>query len=231
MNRYKYLIFTIVLFLTCITNTYAACTQEEINEFKKVEDDYVVKYEFDKNTKTYNVTFYTEESSRYTYILDQKMNLNDLTEETETNYTFAKVMPGEYKIRVTGLSKECNNILKEIVLKIPEYNTYSEDPLCEGIEEFVLCSPTYNKEITYEEFVSRINTHKKNHSGEEATKPKDEESPEKNEEKKENEFITNIVNYIKTYLLEIIIVTIFIILLIITIIIAAKSIRKSRRLE
>ena len=51
MKINKYIPLTAMLFLSCITNTYAACTQDEINEFKRIEDDYKVTYDFNKNTK------------------------------------------------------------------------------------------------------------------------------------------------------------------------------------
>ena len=35
----KYIISTLILSLLCMNKTYAACTQEEINAFKKIEDD------------------------------------------------------------------------------------------------------------------------------------------------------------------------------------------------
>ena len=53
MNRKKYLILTTMLSLLCINKTYAACTQQEINDFKKIEDEYKITYKFDKETKTY----------------------------------------------------------------------------------------------------------------------------------------------------------------------------------
>ena len=99
------------------------------------------------------------------------------------------------------------------------YNKLSEDPLCEGNEDFVLCNPSYDKEIDYDTFVSRLNTYKKN----KGNNP----SSSSNSVKEENAIIT----YIKNNLVSIITITIFIILVIITIILTAKSIKKSRRLE
>ena len=219
MKIYKKTIFTIILFLICITNTYAACTQEEINEFKKIEDEYTIKYEFNKDTKDYTITFNAPLPEKYTYQFNEDIDIKNLEMTTETNFKISKVTPGEHQIEIMGITKECLGIIKTITLKLPEYNNYSEDLLCEGIEEFVLCQPTYDKDIDYDTFVSRVNTYKK--------------SKEKKQNNKiiQNEKDNKIIEYIKDNLIQIIIVAIFIVLVIITAYIMIKSIRKSRRLD
>ena len=126
--------------------------------------------------------------------------------------------PQKYDIYIIGQTEQFDDILKAITLNLP-YNSLSEDPICEGIEEFVLCQPTYSKEIDYDTFVSRVNTYKKSKVTQ--------SSSNNNNSNKENELIT----YIKENLLTIITISIFIILVIITIILTARSIKKSRRLE
>lgn len=220
MKKYKHIIFTISLFLICMTNTYAACTKEEINDFKRIEDEYTIKYKFNKSTKDYTVTFNIPMIEKYTYSLDNIIEKAKFVSETETSFTFSDIKPGEYPINVVGVSSECDDILKTINLKLAKYNKYSEDPICEGIEEFVLCQETYDKEIDYDTFVSRVNTYKK-------SKEKQENNKVEEKPKEENK----VLKYIEDNLIQIIIVTIFIILVLITAHITFKSIRKSRRLE
>lgn len=219
MKIYKQSIFTIMLFLICITNTYAACTQEEINEFKKIADEYTIKYEFNKETKDYTVTFYAPLMDKYNYSIPVEMG--EITDMIliENGYIIKGIKPGEYKIEVSTNTPTCNNSLKTITLKLAKYNSFSEDPLCNDIEEFVLCQPTYDKDIDYETFASRVNTYKKNKENKVVEEV--EEPVEKNE----------ILEYIKNNLIQIIIISIFVILVLITAIITIKSIRKSRRLE
>ena len=220
MKIYKKTIFTTILFLTCITNTYAACTQEEINEFKKIEDQYTVKYEFNKDTKDYTLTFNAPRMDEYSYQLNLDMNKVRFKNSTETSFTFSGILAGEYKFEIAGIKGECEDVLKTITLNLSEYNKFADDPLCEGIEEFVLCQPIYEKEIDYETFVSRVNTYKK-------SKEKKEQKQEPQQTAKENP----VLEYIQENLIQIIIIVIFIILVIITTCVTIKSIRKSRRLE
>lgn len=220
MKNIKHIIYTIVLFLICITNTYAACTEEAIKEFKKLEDKYTVKYEYNKPTKDYTLTFYFADTDKYTYQVDERLQEMEYIEFNDTNFKTIVKEPGEYKINVTGFFENCYGVLKIINLKLPKYNKYSEDPICKGIEEFVLCNPAYDKEIDYDSFVSRVNTYKKS-KNKEPEKPNEPVTPPENE----------ILKYIKDNIIQIIIVVVFIILLIITACITLKSIRKSRRLE
>ena len=122
------------------------------------------------------------------------------------------------------MTETCDDVLKTTILKLPKYNKYSEDPLCEGIEEFDLCNSTYDKEIDYDTFVSRVETYKR-------TKNKNENINNDNDTGNNNKLLNNMKTYIEENLIQIIIVTVFIILVVITTIITAKSIRKSRRLE
>ena len=225
MKIYKYTILTFILFLLGISNIHASCTQEEINNFKKVEDQYKVTYEIDKTTKTYKVTFFTPAIDKYTYTIDEKIETNTFDSVSDESIAISGIKPGEYQINVIGVTEECDEILKKIALKLPKYNHMADDPLCKGIEEFVLCNPLYDKEIDYESFVSRVETYKANKNKTQL----DDVGEEK--DKIENENLNRMIKYLKENLIQIIIIVVFVILLIITIAVTAKSIRKSRRLE
>lgn len=219
MNRKKYLIITTVLSLLCVNKAYAACTQQEINEFKKIEDEYKITYEFDKQTKDYILVFKTPLEKKYDFIIYTNTNLNckKINEEKTECYN---IKPDEYKIGIVGITNTCKDELKSIKLELSRYNNFSEDPLCQGNEEFVLCQPTYDKEIDYETFISRIKTY---------IKTKNNKNPIEEQNEESNKDILK--QYIKENLLTIIIVVMFVILIIITTVLTIKSIRKSRRLE
>jgi len=226
MKKIRYTILTIVTFLACITNTYAACTQEEKDAFKRVEDKYTIKYEIDRTTKKYTLYLERAKPDKYEFVIytDESIKCEDVSDTLSKCYPFAS---GEHEFSVAGQTESCNDILKTTIIKLPKYNTYADDPLCQGIEEFVLCNPVYDKEIDRESFESRVATYKKN-------KLKNELENEKSKNEKDNqnnEYITKILDYIKENMVQIIIIIVFIILVVITLIVTAKSIRKSRRLE
>ncbi len=213
----KSLLFLLILLLLPIT-TKAYCTDEEKLYFKEIEDEYKVTYELNKETKNYTIKFYNAEPDRYTLgiygVVDDNVKYKSISDNEEE---YANIKPGEYKLGVFGVTKECDEAVKTFKLNLQKYNNFSEDPLCEGIEEFVLCQPTYDKEIDYETFVSRVNTYKKTQEKKQATI-----------DKKDN---NQMVEFIENNLFQIIIIGVFITAVIVTIILTAKSVKKSRRLE
>ena len=70
MKKNKKIILFTILSLLFSTNVYASCTEEEINDFKKIEDEYKITYEFNKETKDYTVIFTRKEPDKYDYYID-----------------------------------------------------------------------------------------------------------------------------------------------------------------
>ena len=217
MKKAKYIILLLTLLLLFPYTTYADCS-EEIEYFKEHEDEYKVTYNFYSDSNTYDIKFINPEPDRYEFgiVGDIELNCNiDNPEEIECY----GLSPGEYRTVVISTDDECSVILKDDIIKLSGKNKYYNDPLCEGIEEFVLCQETYDKEIDYDTFSSRVETYKK-------TKTK-----EKTIETEPDSELTKIVDYLKSNVLEIIVITAFIVALIVTLIITIKNIKKSRRLE
>ena len=218
MNRKKYITLTLILSLLCMNKTYAACTQEEIDDFKKIEDEYKITYEINRVTKDYMLNIYNPSPEKYKFVL--LINGDIKCTSYESGKIECRNIPsGSHKVEVVSQSVSCKDTLKTFVLELPKYNQYADDPLCEGIDEFVLCQPTYEKEIDYDTFVSRVNTYKR-------TKSK--ENIKEKDKSKENNVL---IEYIKENLVKIVIILTFIVLLTITIIVTLNSARKSRRLE
>ncbi len=222
MKKYKYILITILIPLLIPITAYADCSEEDIKEFREIQDEYKVAYEFDKETKTYILTFNSTSSENFEYTITENVEAFADCEATEDKKMICKNIPsGKYVIEVTGSDENCQDTLKKIEMELPRYNEYSEDPLCNDIEEFVLCQPTYDKEIDYDTFVSRVNTYKKNHK----------ETSEEPQKTQEETIESKIFKYIKDNIVQIIIITVFVIMIIITIVLTVKSEKQSRRLE
>ena len=225
MIKKRYLTLTLALSLIGMNKSYAACTQEQLDAFKLVEKEYKITYELNHQTKLYNVIFHRDINKNYTYAIDSNMNKNENIYVTDNVITYKNISPGEYTIEIIDTDDSCKDAYKTITIKVPRYNKYSEDQLCEGIEEFYLCQENYEKEIDRETFESRVNTYK-------IKKEKDDNKQEEIETNKEyDKGLLEIIEYIQENLTQVIIITVFIILIIITTIVTVKQSRKSRRLE
>lgn len=223
MNKLKFALI-ISLFIVLPKLTYANCAKEEIDYFKKVADNYKITYKYNKNTRDYAVNFYNPEPNKYEYkVYASKESFANYNYISDNETSYSNVVPDEYYIEIIGITDTCNDIMKTITINITTKNNYSNDPLCEGIEEFVLCQPNYDKDIDYETFTSRVNTYKKTKETKKTNEPINEE--------KNSKIINKILEIIKGDTFQIAIIIALAILLVIVFILSAKSARKSRRLE
>ena len=62
MKKYKFILFIVSLSLLLPTIIHADCSKEEIDNFKDIENEFKVTYEFDKETKLYVLTLYIPNS-------------------------------------------------------------------------------------------------------------------------------------------------------------------------
>lgn len=217
MKKKKKILLTIISFIAFTSKTYAECTNEEVNAFKKISNEYKVTYEMNTESKLYNLTFYDPAPDKYTFVINGATD-GDFSIHDNNNYQYLGLSPGEYTVTIEGVTNTCKDVLKTINLSLPKYNKYTEDPLCKGIEEFVLCQSTYDKDIDYETFKQRVEVYKKT---------KTENNIKTDDINKNNA----IVNYFKNNIGQISLFTISLVLVIIVITLIAKRQKKSRRLE
>ena len=217
----KFLIFTLVSLIVNTNIIYAQCTTKDTEYFKSIEDKYQITYDFDKETKTYTLNLSYGDISSFSYVILGD-NIDDINSTvTKFKIIITNVTPGEYIIHIAGATESCNDIVKTEEITIPKYNEYAFDPACEGIEEFVLCSPTYDKELDYNTFISRVNSYKKSKANNDNKKDNIEEKPTITEWLKNN----------SQYIIYGVIGIIGLIIIIIIVKVIYNRERKRRRLE
>ena len=221
MKKYKYLLLTFLIPLLIPITAYAECTKEDIEHFKEIEDEYTITYELDKETNLYTIILNNPDSANYEYAFENSDIVNNCSSIGNGKTNCNNITSGEYKITIVGIKENCYDTLKKITLNLVTYNNYSEDPLCNGLEEFYLCQPTYDKSIDYDTFVARVKLYKE----------KQEEKKQNEQQKEETQKESKILKYIKDNLIQIIVIAVFIIMIVITIILTIKSAKQSRRLE
>lgn len=217
----KILLITLVSLIVNTNIIYAECTTKDKEYYESIKDKYNISYEFDKDTKAYKLYLTYGDISTFTYYAIGDGIDNSGSYMDENKIVIDNLIPGNYAIYVIGASESCSDTFREEAIALPQYNEYSFDPICEGIEEFVLCSPTYDKEIDYDTFISRVNSYKKNKSA------KDSKTDNKTEKITITEWIKNNSKYIIYGLIGIAVI----IIMIIIIKIIYNRERKRRRLE
>lgn len=219
MNKYKKITLFFLLFSLFNTKVYASCTTEEKNAFKKISDKFTATYQYDTESNSRAIVIKIPDWD--TYIVSTDINESSKCTKDDDTIKCINVDTGDYTIIFSKRSETCNDVLKTIAITVSDYNPYYDDPLCEGIEEFVLCQRTYAKEIDRATFESRVATYKKSKSS----------SSSSSTENNNSTNVDKILEYIKDNLTQIIIILVFTILIIITIILTAKNAKERRRLE
>lgn len=230
MNKKKYITFSVLLSLLCMNNVYAEnCNMEIIQDFQGIQDIYKINYRYNVENESYTIILKYSTNPTYEYKIYDKdrkeikdLECNNINSTTKECHYFK---PGTYKYDIYGENNTCRQTVKIGDIQIKELKNYSTDPLCKGIEEFVLCQKDYYKDLDYETFVSRVNIYKK------TKQEKIEKENIQRQEEQKNAKKNQIKEYIEENLVQIIIIVVFVILLIVTLVVGYKTMRKSRRLE
>lgn len=222
MKYIKYILFLLLIIVIPINKTYADC-KKELKEIENIKDEFKITYEFVDNSG-YILTFYNPDSSKYTIDIYKP---NDLTciEDNEYYTKCHYYMPGTYLAKIKSTNKSCKEELNKILLSLP-YNEFSKDPVCEGIEDFILCKPTYDKEIDYETFLQRVEVYKKT-----LTELEEKEENKIEEPIEEKTIYEKITDYLIKNIFIIVTIIIAVILLIILIVTIIKNYRERWKLE
>ena len=217
----KIIMITLVSLIVNTNIIYAECTSKDTDYFKSIEDKYQTTYEFNKDTKTYTISLTYEDTSSFTYRIDGSGIDDKNIKFSDNKLLIDNLNSGQYTIYVIGASDSCNDVFKKETITLPQYNQYAYDPACEGIEEFALCSPTYDKELDYNTFISRVNSYKKSKTNN--------DKPDNNVEEKNTilEWLKN--NYF--YIIYAVIGIVVLLIIILTIKAIYNNERKRRRLE
>lgn len=217
-------LFLMFIFLIFPLKGYAICNDETKSLYDKYKDEFRITSRYDRNTNLYEVTFYNPLPDSFRFEYDPNFNTNDCKNGDENTLICNYISLNEYLFYIYGITSSCSDIVGYNLLNV-SYNVFATDSLCEGIEEFVLCDPTYDKEIDYDTFYSRVNTYKKSKAEEKA---KEEIEPKVN---KFSVFWEDTKEFLLDNLFIIITCIVGVIILIILIISIVKSYKRRWRLE
>lgn len=162
MNKISKILFCILIILS-FSYVKADCTADEINKLKKEADKIDVTYEHLGGIETEYGIDYGQFEVQINNIADDfylKIHNIDENKNPENNMIKIKLYTGKQQIDI--YSTKCEVKVDEISFKLPRYNIYSEDPLCEGVNsnEFSLCRKYYDYYVSYDEFIKKVNNYR-----------------------------------------------------------------------
>ena len=229
MKKVKYVFFTLFIILSLgVVNVYAKCTDEEIKELTSLASKIKVTYkhlgavETEDGAKEYDHFTVTFKYLNDDFYISDNYGEKYLLEENKDSLSF-EALTGTHNYIVN--SNKCETKISEIKVKLPRFNKYSLDPLCEGIDgnDFSLCSKYLDYDVSYETFKTKLENYKKENQIKNNTNEEVKKFSLKNILSKITEFITKYQIYI--------IISLIVILIILIIIIVIKKKRKRGVLE
>lgn len=215
--KIKYTLITIILFICMTPDVYAngRCSKNDILRAKGEANNitFEVKRIKDANGKytgKYNLVF--NNVTKDLYLQDKNTNNKYSYDLVENGSLTVKDIEGgniEFGIYYRICASE---YMKSIKTNLPKYNTYSDNPLCEGIseEEIEMCGSWYQGEVTEESLRKQVEEYK------------DSIKKQKLEKEKNNTIFNKIKEFLLDYYIYII-VTIVIVVIITAIITIRKK--------
>ena len=161
MKNIKYIFTIIVLNVMLPVIIYADCE----SDFKKVEKDFSVSYEYNEDTDDFTITLVSPDRTKYTFGFSDPDDVKDAywtNNENKRITTIKKYKKSEYKYMLLGTYGDCKDyIAKEGTLSLSKDNmeVTNEDTIKEKTEEHNNTSNTitnYYKENKVESLIMVI---------------------------------------------------------------------------
>lgn len=227
MKKIKYILFTVLILILSTLSVNAECTKEELNTLKQEANKIKVTYKHlgsnvdDEGTVVdymFSLTFSNINDDMYIRIDDYN---EEWKEVKDNKITIDKIATGKYRFSV--YSNICQEKIGNINVKLPKFNSYSLDPLCDGIntDEFPLCSKYLEYQPSYETFVKKIEEYKKAKE-----KKPDDNNNNNTDDSTFTKILNQIINFITKY--QIYIISALTIILIVLVILIISSKKKKR---
>lgn len=182
MKGTKYLVFITFLMFINILYVKASCSTEVLLLQKESASKIKVTYKHlgeitkEDGSKVYNeflVTASNIEEGLYIH-LSPMTNENFIENENDIQI---KLTTGTWHYNI--YSSKCEMVVKDIIVKLPKFNIYSLDPLCEGIDQdsFSLCAKYHEYEINRDIFEKKVKAYRlENNIEEEMIKTKEKDN-------------------------------------------------------
>lgn len=154
----RYVTLFILLFMVSFNVKAAVCNNNDKVRYQEMAKNITYSYEYNDANNTFNLIFTN---------ISEELYLENLETEERYNYQgpelrIVNLIPGNsYKYNVSTGNVDClNEDLYTVYVTLPYYNSFYNNELCNGIENYKYCKKFINKSVTYEEFVKNVTDYK-----------------------------------------------------------------------
>ena len=157
----KIIVVFILLLLIPITKVEGAvCSYSEIARLKKIASNVTVSYDYIENNSSvvFNVTLNNLNDELY-FVDQSNYQRYNYTEEELTISNYRSGQTIRYVFYATDPDCDDTPLYTARVI-LPTYNQYYKDEVCNGIENYSLCQKWSSHNLTYTNFVQKVNEYK-----------------------------------------------------------------------
>ena len=151
-------ILTLLIPVTSVKGYY--CKNSEVARYKGLASNISITYDYVE--KDHNVTFSITLSN-----LKPDLYIVDASTDLRYNYVKDELTIDGYKpsqkvkFNVYPTNPDCsNNLLYTIMLELPGYNPYYDDPICDGIGNYIYCQKWYSHNLNHNSFYVKVSNYK-----------------------------------------------------------------------
>ena len=195
--KIKYLLLLLILIpFTVLADN---CDPNDKLRYSKLASN--IKFNYDYVEENNNVTFkiIITNLSKELYIIDNKGNKITYQKSNKGEIVLTDYSSGEYNFKIFSLDKTCKNqLISNKTIKLPDYNPYANEKICEGIEEYELCQKWKKNDLDHDQFITKV------------TKYKNEKNKIEKSEETEEDITNNIIVWLINHYFPILLSIIFI---------------------
>ena len=161
----RYLIYIAIAFILIIApkGVFALCDKRVLTDYRNLASNIktTTSYQLINGKPKFSVTLYNLYEGMY--IVDETdperpkkytaSSFDTSTELTLTGFTENQRLIFKVYIQTNSCS---NEPLTTKYVTLPNYNEFSEDPICKGLEGFTLCQRWASTSVTQEQFLERV---------------------------------------------------------------------------
>lgn len=160
MKRYLF-IFTFICLLFIPGKVSARCSDQEIIRLQKIANNiaYSKTYRENNGRMVFDITLTNVTNDVYLYDFINRRNIY-ASNQPITLYGYGDGKTVSYTVK-SNYGSCRGEVIKTISVTLPAYNSYYNDPLCDGIS-FKLCNRWYNTQnLSYDDFVKQVKAYRK----------------------------------------------------------------------
>ena len=210
--KLKYVIYLLALLIP-FKVLGADCDFKDVARYQALASNVKFNYEFVESSKTFNIIITNMPDELYFEITSSGEVFSSRTVGSSETVLYGYTS-GSYRFRIVPYDPACyESTVGNGYVNLPYYNSYYNDPVCNGAENYKLCQKWNKVDLSYDDFVKNVEAYKKSLVKEEVTQV---------EETVEDDFLNKIiVGFLDNYV--IILISIIVICSVLIVILSRKG--------